>query len=81
MLERFATLFPHEQEELLAALRRDLRSESCRVETDPEHGLFHEANCRVVTRLLETLSPKQGPRLVQERASISCGYDFASTFS
>lgn len=62
MLNRFATLFPHEQQELLEALRRDLRAESCKIETDPEYGGFHAANCRVVGRLLETLSPKHGPR-------------------
>lgn len=57
---RFASLFPHEREALLEALRRDVRTEQCKVKTDPEDAHFHLANSRIGIQILEVLNPKQG---------------------
>jgi len=60
---RFASLFPYERDALLEALRRDVRTEQCKVTTDPEDAYFHLANSRIGIQILEVLNPKQEKRL------------------
>ena len=55
---RFAHLHSYEKEALLEALRRDLRSERCKVRTDPQDAEFHLANSRAIIKILEALNPK-----------------------
>jgi hypothetical protein len=57
MEKQIAFLFDHEKETLLAALRRDMRSELGKAVTDPEWTPYHLANVRAVNRLLEALDP------------------------
>ncbi|WP_326505092.1 hypothetical protein [Noviherbaspirillum album] len=57
---RFASLFPHEREALLEALRRDVRTEQCKVKNNPQDAHFHSANSRIGIQILETLNPKKG---------------------
>jgi hypothetical protein len=51
-------LFPHEFEELLNALRRDLRIERELAASDSTWADWHRINARTVYRLLEVLNPK-----------------------
>jgi hypothetical protein len=59
MADRLQKLFPYEFEELLNALRRDLRTERELAGTDVAWSEWHEANTRMVHRLLEVLNPKR----------------------
>jgi len=58
MDDRFATLFPHEMEALLAALRRDAREQCRKAETPSEDAQYHLANYRLLVRILEMLNPR-----------------------
>ncbi|WP_194725051.1 hypothetical protein [Noviherbaspirillum malthae] len=60
---RFASLFPYEREALLEALRRDVRTEQCKIKTDPEDAHIHLVNFRIGIQILEALNPKKGKRL------------------
>lgn len=51
-------LFPHEQNALLDALRRDLRAELQRAAAKPEDAEYHRSNARNNLRILEALQPK-----------------------
>lgn len=53
-----AHLFAHELQALLDALRRDLRMEISRAQTDPEWATYHNTNARLNMRLLELLEPR-----------------------
>lgn len=51
-------LFSHEWEALLEALRRDLRAEVAKCESDPVWADLHRINVTRNIRLLETINPK-----------------------
>lgn len=51
-------LFPHELQALLDALRRDLRMELSRAQTDANWAAYHYSNARFNMRLLELLEPR-----------------------
>ena len=52
------TLLSYEYEELLEALRRDMRSEQAKILDDPQHRDIHQLNYRRLIRLLEAISPR-----------------------
>ena len=52
-------LFLHEWEALLEALRRDLRAELDKCESDPVCADLHRINVTRNIRLLETINPKR----------------------
>lgn len=60
MIERFAMLFEHERSALIEALRRDIRSEERRAESNPQDADYHLTNYRTTLRILETLHPQSG---------------------
>lgn len=64
-------LFPHEFEELLNALRRDLRSERELAAGDSEWADRHRINARMVYRLLEVLNPTR--KILQEKEYLTPG--------
>lgn len=57
MIDRFAMLFEHERSALIEALRRDIRSEERRAESNPQDADYHLTNYRTTLRILETLHP------------------------
>ena len=67
-----AQLFPHELQALLDALRRDLRMELSRAQTDAEWAAYHYNNARFNVRLLELLEP--GSSLSEPVAERPCGF-------
>jgi hypothetical protein len=56
------TLFPHEMEALLQALRRDLRSEQIKASMNPADADIHLCNVRFAQRVLEVLNPRGAHR-------------------
>lgn len=52
-------LLPDEFESLMEALRRDLRSELCKSESDPAWADWHRSNVRKAIRILEAINPKR----------------------
>jgi hypothetical protein len=52
-------LFSHEWEALLDALRRDLRGELAKCESDPVWADLHRINVTRNIRLLEAINPKR----------------------
>lgn len=53
------TLYPHEHEHLLAALRRDLRHQEDLGHKPGEEGQLHQLQAHHTKRLLEILNPKR----------------------
>jgi hypothetical protein len=45
-------------DDLLEALRRDLRSEQRKIHDDPEYRLYHQVNVGRITSILELINPK-----------------------
>lgn len=62
------SIFSHEMEALLEALRRDYRSEQAKAAANSPDVEFHRRNARYALRLLELLHPR-GPH---REASSSC---------
>lgn len=62
MVERFASLFGYEREALLAALRRDAKSQLALAAINADDADYYMFNYRAVIRLLDVLSPKEGHR-------------------
>lgn len=52
-------LYPDEFESLLEALRRDLRSEISKSQSDVAWADWHEQNVRKGIRILEAINPKR----------------------
>ena len=68
-------LFTHEFDELLDALRRDMRRQFDLAEGSTPLADWHHANARLVLRILEVLNPKSSTRT-------PCGHsNFSSAFS
>lgn len=59
MEKQFESLFLHQKEAMLAALRRDMRSELERAATDPEWADYHRLNARGIQSILQVLNPKR----------------------
>lgn len=59
-------IFEHELENLLHALRRDVRSERERAKIYPTDREWHEQNARNCVRLLEALNPRKPERQLHE---------------
>jgi hypothetical protein len=59
-------IFEHEMEALLAALRRDLRREEEKAQSNKQDSQLHMCNVRYAMRLLEVLNPR-GPERTQYR--------------
>jgi hypothetical protein len=55
---RFMDICTYQVNDLLEALRRDLRTEELKAMTDPENAFFHHLNVRQVKSLLEMINPK-----------------------
>lgn len=58
MNDKFASLFDHEKDALLASLRRDARSELLKAQANKTFAAFHMTNYYAVVRILECLNPK-----------------------
>lgn len=56
---KFFDLLPYEIEALTEALRRDMRSERLKAETDPFWSTWHESNVRMNIRILDAINPKR----------------------
>jgi hypothetical protein len=52
------SLFPHEREALLSSLRRDLRTEKAKSQSNTEHRDYHGMNVQLILRILDILNPK-----------------------
>jgi hypothetical protein len=59
VIQRFALLYAHERNDLLGALRRDLRAAQQLSEIYPQHADYHLLNYRRTLRLLEVLNPRK----------------------
>jgi hypothetical protein len=59
----FENLTRHEQEELLNALRRDMRHQKNLSLSNSTYAEWHGHNTRNVIRILECLNPKSSPAL------------------
>jgi hypothetical protein len=55
---RFMDISKYQVNDLLEALRRDLRAEELKAMTDPENAFFHKFNVHQVKSLLEMINPK-----------------------
>lgn len=69
MSTRIPDLMTCELEDLLDALRRDMRAEERQARSDPELADHHLANVRRVKRILEVLRPKVHHKSVYEGGS------------
>jgi hypothetical protein len=58
MVLLFEKLSPYEQEELMAALRRDMRQQEDLSLSNSSMALWHGYNVRRVRRILECINPK-----------------------
>lgn len=56
------SIFPHEMNALLEALRRDLRRERQKACINPNEADIHRANARLGVRLLDALNPRSPDR-------------------
>jgi len=65
-------LFPFEYESLLAALRRDMRTELDKASLEPHASEYHRINARMIKRVLEVLNPKSATRPGHEPDGCSC---------
>jgi hypothetical protein len=59
MNDWIADLFDHEKQMLFAALRRDMRSELLKAESNAQHADYHLTNHRITVRILEVLNPRK----------------------
>jgi hypothetical protein len=57
MVTRFASLFSHERDALVAALRRDAEALFSKMGADSTNAYYYQLNHRLVNRLLEVLAP------------------------
>lgn len=57
MVTRFASLFSHERDALLAALRRDAEALFTKMGADSTNAYYYQLHHRLVNRLLEVLAP------------------------
>jgi hypothetical protein len=71
MHKEMMSLFPHELDALLCALRRDMQAElaKCQLETEERH--YHAMNVKLILRILEILNPKGSSRREEHRQNNS----------
>lgn len=66
MTDPFSSLFEHEKQALLSALRRDMRAERQKAVDAEGDVIHHFSNYRSVLRLLEVLNPRLSMETVKQ---------------